>query len=68
MPKTFATVIHVHSKLYTNYYTEFHSTQRGSSKKQATALAAMQMVRILYKAGMIEYFGEDVVSCEDRLD
>jgi len=46
---------------------EFHSTQRGSSKKQATALAAMQMVRILYKAGMIEYFGEDVVSCEDRM-
>uniref|UniRef100_H2Z307 DRBM domain-containing protein n=1 Tax=Ciona savignyi TaxID=51511 RepID=H2Z307_CIOSA len=37
---------------------EFYANERGSNKKQATAVCSLSMVRQLYKQGLIEKFGE----------
>ncbi|CAK8686448.1 unnamed protein product [Clavelina lepadiformis] len=39
---------------------EFTASERGSNKKQATAICALSMVRQLYEANLIEKFGDPI--------
>jgi len=41
-------------------FTEFSAKERGSNKKQATAVCALSMIRQLYAAGLIEKFGDPI--------
>ena len=51
-------VVTTFTKIAKNVFVEFVASETGNNKKQSTAVCALSMVRQLFKANLIERFGE----------